>query len=355
MKKIHKGFLLSVGVFLYSLCCFAQDTLTPKNPYDDRIFTIVEEMPSFPGGEETMMNFIAQNIKYPPRARENNIQGRVYVNFILDTAGTVTRAKVVRGIGGGCDEEAIRVIASMPKWKPGKQNGQPVNVVYNLPVLFGDKGDENKASTNENHYNHGVELLKKEKFIEAIKEFDESIQVNKSDIDAYYNRGIAKLRMNDRSGACFDWSTSAIHGDANVFQQLNRFCDSLIIYEGDTVNTTQPKTIDTIEFVSKTDTGTEVMPHFPGGEKALLEFIFRNVKYPLKAKANGIEGKVYVTFYIDKNGGVGDPKIAKGIGGGCDEEVIKVVKLMPRWVPGKKGGKPVNVRFNLPVNFTVKN
>jgi protein TonB len=113
--------------------------LPPENPVGDdegKIFTIVEEMPSFPGGEEKMLEYVAKNIKYPPVARENGITGRVYVNFYIDKDGKVQNAKVVRGIGGGCDEEALRVVRSMPQWKPGKQNGRAVNVNYNLPINF---------------------------------------------------------------------------------------------------------------------------------------------------------------------------------------------------------------------------
>lgn len=112
--------------------------LPPETPVEDegKIFTIVEEMPSFPGGEEKMLEYVAKNIKYPAIARENGITGRVYVNFYIDKDGKVQSAKVVRGIGGGCDEEALRVVRMMPQWKPGKQNGRAVNVNYNLPINF---------------------------------------------------------------------------------------------------------------------------------------------------------------------------------------------------------------------------
>ena len=112
--------------------------LPPETPVEDegKIFTIVEEMPSFPGGEEKMLEYVAKNIKYPAMARENNITGRVYVNFYIDKDGKVQSAKIVRGIGGGCDEEALRVVRTMPQWKPGKQNGRAVNVNYNLPINF---------------------------------------------------------------------------------------------------------------------------------------------------------------------------------------------------------------------------
>lgn len=100
------------------------------------IFQVVENDPEFPGGIEAMYKFLAQNIKYPQLARENNITGRVYVTFVVEKDGSVSGVKVLRDIGGGCGAEAVRVVKSMPKWTPGKQRGKAVRVQYNLPVNF---------------------------------------------------------------------------------------------------------------------------------------------------------------------------------------------------------------------------
>jgi protein TonB len=101
-----------------------------------QIFTVVESMPGFPGGEAARIEYLNENIKYPQMARESGIQGRVFVTFVVERDGSVTDVKVLRGIGGGCDEEAIRVIKNMPKWEPGKQRGKPVRVQFNMPILF---------------------------------------------------------------------------------------------------------------------------------------------------------------------------------------------------------------------------
>jgi len=100
------------------------------------VFTIVEEMPAFPGGEAERNKFLATNIQYPQQATENGIQGTVYVSFVVDSKGNVTEVKILRGIGGGCDEEALRVVKMMPKWHPGKQNGKNVRVLFNMPIYF---------------------------------------------------------------------------------------------------------------------------------------------------------------------------------------------------------------------------
>lgn len=103
---------------------------------EQEIFTIVEEMPEFPGGMNKLAEYLAKNIKYPQMARESGIQGRVFVNFVVEPDGSVSNVTVMRSLGGGCDEEAMRVVKSMPKWKPGKQRGKAVRVSYILPVNF---------------------------------------------------------------------------------------------------------------------------------------------------------------------------------------------------------------------------
>jgi len=103
---------------------------------EEEIFTIVENMPEFPGGTKKLFQYLGKNIKYPAMAKDAGIKGKVYVTFVVDKDGSIADVKVLRGIGGGCDEEALRVVKSMPKWSPGKQRGKPVRVQYNLPINF---------------------------------------------------------------------------------------------------------------------------------------------------------------------------------------------------------------------------
>ena len=98
--------------------------------------TVVEQMPEFQGGVEELNKFLRENIKYPPMAREDGTSGVVYITFVVNKGGKISNVKVLRGIGSGCDEEAVRVVRMMPDWKPGKQNGAAVPVQFNLPVKF---------------------------------------------------------------------------------------------------------------------------------------------------------------------------------------------------------------------------
>jgi protein TonB len=102
----------------------------------NQIFTSVEQVPEFPGGLDKFGAYLGKAIRYPAVARENGTQGRVIVTFVVERDGSLTDIKVTRGIGSGCDEEAVRVLKNSPKWKPGIQNGRPVRVQYSVPISF---------------------------------------------------------------------------------------------------------------------------------------------------------------------------------------------------------------------------
>ena len=103
---------------------------------ENKVFEVVEQMPSFPGGSGALMQYLSKNIKYPPVAEENGIQGRVVCSFVVERDGSVSDVRILKGVDPSLDKEAIRVVSAMPKWIPGRQNGQMVRVKYTLPVTF---------------------------------------------------------------------------------------------------------------------------------------------------------------------------------------------------------------------------
>jgi len=124
-----------------------KDTV-PKN--EGPVFTSVEQVPEFPGGLDAFIAFISKNIKYPAEARQNKVQGRVIISFIVENDGSLSNVHVARGIGYGADEEALRVIKASPNWKPGIQNGHPVRVTYSVPISFSlDDGKPNNPMGNK--------------------------------------------------------------------------------------------------------------------------------------------------------------------------------------------------------------
>jgi len=230
---------------------------------NDSIYQVVDQMPEFPGGTEAMMHYVANNVKYPEEAKDQEIQGRVFISFVVEKDGSVNEVKVMRGIGGGCDEEAVRVISGMPKWKPGKKDGKLVRVGYMMPIVF------------------------------KLTDSQPDQPVKKSDV------GKAEMKP-DKNG---------------VYQIV------------------------------------EEMPEFPGGVEAMMKYVGENVKYPEEAKDKNIAGRVFLSFVVEKDGSIGEVKVLRGIGGGCDEEAVRVIKSMPKWKPGKQEGKPVRVSYMMPINF----
>ncbi len=136
---IRKMFLLAVVVFPPAV--FAQTTADSAS--SEKIFSSVEQMPVFPGGEDSLWNFLRENIQYPETALRAMTEGTVYISFVVDRTGLPGKVKVIRGVGKDLDAEAVRVVRLMPRWKPGRQGAIPVNVYYTLPIKFTlDRGEK---------------------------------------------------------------------------------------------------------------------------------------------------------------------------------------------------------------------
>lgn len=113
-----------------------QNSTLQKRSENEHFFTVVDQMPQFPGGTEALQKYLSKNIQYPSKAIHKNIQGTVVLSFIVEKDGEISSTRVIRSIGGGCDEEAVRVIESMPAWNPAIKNGEPLRAIFNLPVRF---------------------------------------------------------------------------------------------------------------------------------------------------------------------------------------------------------------------------
>ena len=197
-----------------------------------------------------MMKWLGENINYPEEAAKKNIQGRVIVQFVVETNGTISNIEVIKSMHKLLDAEAMRVVGAMPKWKPGTlQDGKAVRVRYTLPVQFALQGKKAEADKGQ------------------------------------------------------------------VFERLDD------------------------------------MPDYPGGMKAMMQFLSNNTIYPKEAIEQNIQGRVIVTFVVEADGSLSDISIARGIHELLDAEAIRVIKLMPKWKPGVKDGEPVRARFTVPVQF----
>ena len=140
-KKLHMKRIILI--FIMSMACgavVAQSEVgtqtEARTAADDEVFVVVEDEPEFPGGTEALYQYLASNIKYPAEAKAEHVQGLVMVSFVIEKDGSVSGIKVLRDIGGGCGEEAVRVVRQMPRWKPGRTQGKRVRTQFNLPINF---------------------------------------------------------------------------------------------------------------------------------------------------------------------------------------------------------------------------
>ena len=133
--KTRKNVSLKVALTMLVLL-FSFMTSTAQTKKNDMVFDVVEVMPQYPGGQIAMMKYIMENMKYPKQAMKEGIQGRVAVRFIVEKDGSISDVKPILSVHPLLNKEAVRVVKSMPKWSPGKQNGKPVRVRFNVPVMF---------------------------------------------------------------------------------------------------------------------------------------------------------------------------------------------------------------------------
>lgn len=229
---------------------FSQNNTTSSEK-QDTTRVVYEEMPSFPGGQKALMDYLSKNIVYPVKAAEKNIQGRVIIRFSVDLDGSLSDITIVHSVDPALDAEAIRLVKTMPKWIPGTQDGQPVKVNFTLPITFSLSNatpSEKQTSTSD-----------------AAKE----------------------------------------------------------------------------------------PASFPGGLNALMEYLNRNIVYPVEAANNSIQGIVKVQFNVETDGSINNVTIAQSIDPALDAEAIRLVEAMPKWTPAKQDGQPVRDLFVLPVKFAL--
>nr|WP_315151749.1 M56 family metallopeptidase [uncultured Flavobacterium sp.] len=227
----------------------------------------VSDKPTFPGGIEKFYQFVGTNFKTPS---EPNLKGKIYITFIIEKDGSLSDFKILRDIGYGTGDEAVRVLKLSPKWIPGKIDGNPVKVMYSLPITIQSADLKNAAQ---------------EKSITPPKNIAQSVETKTKEVQ-----------------------DNKILGFSDVSEK----------------------------------------PTFPGGIKKFYQFVGTNFKTPSEPN---LKGKVYITFIIEKDGSLSDFKILRDIGHGTGDEAIRVMKLCPKWIPGKIDGNPVKVMYSLPITI----
>ncbi len=274
------------------------------------IYSCVEQMPQFPGGEAALMKYLLSHINYPPMAAEKEIQGRVVVRFIVSETGKVSDAIVIQSLDKDLDREAVRVCKSLPKFTPGRHNGQAVSVWYTLPVIFKLKGTAADVVTIDGKTYSFEELyaMQHPDSVNLDGSLPEVIVTGYANVPKY-----AAFHTGDRRPIPIDYE----------------------ILEGDTVFR-----------------HVEPMPTFPGGEAALKEYIESHIQYPPKALKKKVQGCVLVKFVVEETGKIGKTKVVQSVDKELDKEAVRLVKTLS-FSPARKNGKAMQAWYTLPVVFTL--
>ena len=358
----------------------------------------VRVLPQFPGGNSALMQWISNNIQYPKGSAVS--QGRVIVQFLVTQDGSVDDVEVIKSLDSLCDGEAVRVVKTMPKWTPGTRNGKPRSTYYTLPVMFRFNKDEwdsvyhipeldqdkrflkdsNRKTYSDTddvimpQYPGGEAAILKYLGDNTVYPFDaqqqniqgrvvlrfvvtpdgsiDSVQIVKSVDPSLDNEAVRVVKRMPK------WTPGKENGKPiYVYFAIPitfRLPEYEVINQSDSANY-----IPVLDF-SKDTTQTiyeevEDMPRFPGGEAALMKFLGDNICYPAKAVEKGTHGRVVLRFVVTPDGSIANVEVVKPLDSSfCDDEAVRVIKKMPKWIPGKQNGKPVYAYFSLPVTFRME-
>jgi len=338
-----------------------------------QIYDIAQQMPEYPGGEDSMWRFINTNIIYPDSAVRHNIQGRIVVGFVVNEDGSISDIKIRKGLSWDIDSEGIRVIKLFPRFTPGRQDGKAVKVRFNLPISFKVKPIP-------------IDTVRDAKVVEHMPEYPEGEEAMMRVIQKNIQYPI-DARDNDVQGRVVIGFVVNEDGSLSDFKVKKSVCPSI-----------DAEAIRVIKLLAKFKPGTQqgkpvrvqfvlpimfkiyndgfgvsssnlsyplqkdipgvynsatVMPEYPGGKDKLLGFLQKNVVYPEDAQAVNIEGAVVVSFVVNEDGRLSDFAIAQEAYYSLNMEALRVAKLLPAFKPGLQDGKPVKVRYRLPIGFNL--
>ncbi len=262
----------------------------------EEVLTIAQEMPVFPGGDSAMYEYIFNNIVYPVEVIDKKLAGKVFVQFVINKNGEVANPRIARGIDPMLDNEIIRVVQNMPKWTPGKNNGESVNVVKTIPISFKNEPQPEETARD--------------------------------------------INLSDSSYVVL------FNPETNAWDTVYSTVDEMPEYTSN-----EPEMgmniIPILRYLN-----VDEMPDFTSSEHRIKRDIATHVRYPKEAKKEKIEGSVLVQFVVDEKGEIGNISIIKSTNPIFNEEAIRAVKTLPgKFKPGKNQGKPVKILYAIPIIF----
>lgn len=355
------------------------------------IFQSVELPPEYPGGMKALNKYLNDSIRYPQEAIERGIEGRVIVQFVVDSLGYVCEGRVVRPIDPQLDGEAIRLVRNMPQWKPGTQRGRPVRVRFTLPITFKlpDEAIKKEAPTTQSKdisaqlagdpkssvlgdaKSHPLLVLtftdKTEIAVEgkdlnflSFSKFNYLKAFGLTQEDIERADPIKHYIVREQYGDLAKEGAVVLHIKEKTYHEVTDTLRRYWYLNGHTgrlrVIIKKPGATDTevVEYESQFENCFVIYyahPEFPGGMSALMDYLKVNKRYPREAKDRGIQGRVIVEFKVEIDGRLTEERVVKPVDPQLDAEAIRLVRNMPNWKPATQKGKPIRVRYTIPVTF----
>ncbi|HEY6913843.1 MAG TPA: energy transducer TonB [Paludibacter sp.] len=292
---------------------------------DDSVYSVVDKMPEFPGGDKELIGFINKKLRYPADAKKKNEQGKVIVQFVISKTGKVENATVLKGMSASLDKEALRVIGKLPAWTPGEQAGNKVAVYKVVPVIFQD--EESAWTVTEKT----LVIIDNEKMPLG---FDTQILSSGKLASAIVLKPFPK---EEKAKLIDKYGRQAVNGVVLITTKK----DEMEYILADTLIHTDCKEPD-------------VLPEFPGGKAKMMTYIADSIHYPFVAQRLKTQGKVFVQFLVDNKGKISDARVIRRADYYLDKEALRVVNTMPDWTPASKCGEKLNVYVTLPISFRLE-
>ena len=343
-------------LLLLPLMGYSQAATVPDKPFD-----YVEQIPEYPGGNGAIIKHMAENVRYPAKALRKSVRGKVYVKFIVDETGQVIEPVVQRGIGSGCDAEAVRVVRQLARFTPGRQNGQPVKVYYNVPISF---SITKLPPTDWNPSHEGDEGVVYDRPQVPISH----VGLTPAQEGGLYSQPAPRPGVRDAVTVRFLLDTEGRVQAPYVDEKLTPAADSVALRLVAASSGWQPARQGGITVLSHLEHtilfGLERRPdvfyapqepavYLSMGPDALATHLRRAISYPEAARVAKREGTVTVRVVVDTTGRVTEPEIVEGRGNGLDEEALRVVQTLEGFRPARYGGKPVASYLLVPVRFSL--
>lgn len=304
MKKFSLISFLSLflGIFLSN----AQNN--PTSQSERVVFSNPEELPEFSGGRKAFLKYLKTNLKYPKEARKLGVEGKVYIEFTVEKDGSLSNIKVLKGIGFGCDKEALRVMRNSPKWKPGSIKGEIQRVKMSVPIIF--------RLSNHNGYD-------KKPLI-----FLDGQEISPQEFEKLIPNNIEKIEIIKEQKAIEKYGARAKDGVIEIYTKTP---------------TVDENSGDVLYLMA------EQQPYFAQGEQAFQQYIQENLTVKYHTRGH-VEGKLFVEFIVEKDGSLSHVKIIKDLEE-VSTNIVEVLENAPQWVAGKQRGILVRVRMTIPVRI----